>query len=337
MTRRCRCSLEPHRRLIHRPARNSAGRATPSTITSLSAPTQPLLLNIRMAGRLASRTLARVPTIGEIRQFSGGPPALFGHLRENRRGQRRSAAACAFSAGTWERRPASAQAAPGPPAASGCAWRTCASRACGSCFPGGRSPRPPRGRSCHRPCCQEPSFVALMLHCKLAPRCRRRPTPRDTYSGVWIKGLEPSRASPILGIFDEIPVEPSFPVFSWRAQPDVLFRLVVLSGRIVAAPSPGGANMDPSRGPVDGAGVARGLDEGFDEHGRGVVALGPVAGKAARYTFPPAGLSPAIHARVSLAFTSAACRQAARRAPDPCPHGPGASPARAPPRRWGRR
>ena len=61
--------------------------------------------------------------MGEIRQFSGGVPALFGQLRENRRGQRRSAAAFAFSAGAWERRPASAQAAPGPPAASGGAQR----------------------------------------------------------------------------------------------------------------------------------------------------------------------------------------------------------------------
>ena len=58
-----------------------------------------------MNERLAIYTLARVPKMGEIRQFSGAFPALFGHLRENRRGQRRSAAAFAFSAGTWERRP----------------------------------------------------------------------------------------------------------------------------------------------------------------------------------------------------------------------------------------
>ena len=39
--------------------------------------------------------------------------------------------------------------------------------------------------------------------------------------------------------------------------------------------------MGPAGGPVDGAGVARRLDEGLDEHGRGVVALGPVQGQAA--------------------------------------------------------
>ena len=38
--------------------------------------------------------------------------------------------------------------------------------------------------------------------------------------------------------------------------------------------------MDPARCLVDGAGVARGLDEGLDEHGRGVVTLGPVVGQA---------------------------------------------------------
>ena len=39
--------------------------------------------------------------------------------------------------------------------------------------------------------------------------------------------------------------------------------------------------MYPSRGPVDGAGVSRRFDEGLDEHGRGVVSLGPVQGQAA--------------------------------------------------------
>ena len=38
--------------------------------------------------------------------------------------------------------------------------------------------------------------------------------------------------------------------------------------------------MGPAGGSIDGAGVARGFDEGLDEHGRGVVALGPVPGQA---------------------------------------------------------
>ena len=55
-------------------------------------------------------------------------------LPEGRPGQRRTAAAPTFSAGTPERRPATAQAAPAPPAATTRAWRTCASHASGSCF-----------------------------------------------------------------------------------------------------------------------------------------------------------------------------------------------------------
>ena len=36
--------------------------------------------------------------------------------------------------------------------------------------------------------------------------------------------------------------------------------------------------MDPAGGSVDGSGVAGRLDEGFDEHGRCVVAFGPLLG-----------------------------------------------------------
>ena len=52
-------------------------------------------------------------------------------------------------------------------------------------------------------------------------------------------------------------------------------------GMPVVTPAPlGGPGVDPSRGAIDGAGVARGLDEGLDEHGGDVVALGPVDGQA---------------------------------------------------------
>ena len=125
---------------------------TPKCV-AFSASTQAHILKIQMTERLENRTLARVPKMGEIRRFFCGFRALFGHLRENRRGQRRSAAASAFSAETSEPRAATA---PGPPAAPGRAWRTCASRACGSCFPGGPPPRPPRGRSCLRPTAPPP-------------------------------------------------------------------------------------------------------------------------------------------------------------------------------------
>ncbi len=48
---------------------------------------------------------------------------------------------------------------------------------------------------------------------------------------------------------------------------------------VVAAPALGGPNAGPARRAVDGAGVSRGLDE----HGRDVVALGPVLGQAAAH------------------------------------------------------
>ena len=42
----------------------------------------------------------------------------------------------------------------------------------------------------------------------------------------------------------------------------------------------GRSDMDPAGGSVDGSGVAERLDESLDEHGRCVVALGPVLGQA---------------------------------------------------------
>ena len=59
-------------------------------------------------------------------------------------------AASAFSTRTPETWPATAPAAPAPPAATGHAWRTCASHASGSYFPCGPSPRRSHGRSCPR-------------------------------------------------------------------------------------------------------------------------------------------------------------------------------------------
>ena len=50
----------------------------------------------------------------------------------------------------------------------------------------------------------------------------------------------------------------------------------------VVAPAPlRGSDMGPAGGAVDGAGVARRLDEGLDEHGGGAIALGPVLRQAA--------------------------------------------------------
>ena len=59
------------------------------------------------------------PTLG---RFGGCLGGISGALREDRRGQRRTAAASTFSAGTPERRPATARAAPGLLAATGGAW-----------------------------------------------------------------------------------------------------------------------------------------------------------------------------------------------------------------------
>ena len=77
-------------------------------------------------------------------------------------------------------------------------------------------------------------------------------------------------------------IEAAFPVSSQGPEPDILFRLVELPVPVVAPAPLGGADMDPARCPVDRAGISRGLDECLDEHGRGVVALGPVLGQARR-------------------------------------------------------
>ena len=78
-----------------------------------------------------------------------------------------------------------------------------------------------------------------------------------------------------------LPIEGSFPIFSEGPEPDVLARLVEQLVPVVAPASLGGSDMEPARSPVDGAGVARDLDEGFDERRRRVVTLGPVLGQAA--------------------------------------------------------
>ena len=62
------------------------------------------------------------------------------------------------------------------------------------------------------------------------------------------------------------PVEGSLPVFSEGAKPDVLFRLGAFRVAVVSSPALGGSDTDPARCIVDGAGMARGFDEGLDEH-----------------------------------------------------------------------
>ena len=76
-------------------------------------------------------------------------------------------------------------------------------------------------------------------------------------------------------------IEGPLPIPSERAQPDILFQLGAFHVSVVAHPSQGGGDMDPARCPVDASGVPRGLDEGLDEDGCLVVALGPVLGQAA--------------------------------------------------------
>ena len=78
-------------------------------------------------------------------------------------------------------------------------------------------------------------------------------------------------------------VEDALPIPLERPEPDVLSGLVVELIAVVAPSSLGGPDVSPTRSPVDSAGVARGLDEGLDEHGRGAVALGPVPGQAAAH------------------------------------------------------
>ena len=71
-------------------------------------------------------------------------------------------------------------------------------------------------------------------------------------------------------------IEDMLPVSPQRLQPDVLLGLVVAFAPVVASASLGRTDVAPARCPVDGDGVAGGLDEGFDEHGGGAIALGPV-------------------------------------------------------------
>ena len=59
-------------------------------------------------------------------------------------------------------------------------------------------------------------------------------------------------------------IEGAFPIPSQGPEPDILFRLVVLLVPVVAPPPLGGSEMDPSRGPVDGAGVSRRFDRPGD-------------------------------------------------------------------------
>ena len=72
------------------------------------------------------------------------------------------------------------------------------------------------------------------------------------------------------------PVESAPPVLPQGSEPDVLLRLIPSAVSVVPAPSLGGSDEGPAGRLVQGAGEARGLDEGLDEHVRGVVALGPV-------------------------------------------------------------
>ena len=83
----------------------------------------------------------------------------------------------------------------------------------------------------------------------------------------------------VMGVVDST-IECSLPVLSEGSQPDVFFGLGSFCMPVIASSSLGGSDGDPARCPVDGAGVARGLDEGLDEHGGGVVALDPVLRQA---------------------------------------------------------
>ena len=81
----------------------------------------------------------------------------------------------------------------------------------------------------------------------------------------------------------DLTIERSLPVLTERSQPDVLFRLGSFRMAVIAFSSLGGSDVCPTGCRVDGAGVARGLDDGLDEHGRDVVALGPVPGQEAAH------------------------------------------------------
>ena len=89
--------------------------------------------------------------------------------------------------------------------------------------------------------------------------------------------------SPLLYPFGSrgiLAIESALPIASEGAEPDILFWLGAFHVRVVAPSTLSGPDMGPAGGSIDGAGVARGFDEGLDEHGRGVVALGPVPGQA---------------------------------------------------------
>ena len=74
-------------------------------------------------------------------------------------------------------------------------------------------------------------------------------------------------------------VESSPPVLAEGPEPVGFFRLAALPVSVVAPAPLGGPDVGPARCLVEGAGEARGLDEGLDEHGRGIAALGPILGQ----------------------------------------------------------
>ena len=55
-----------------------------------------------------------------------------------------------------------------------------------------------------------------------------------------------------------LPIEGALPIFSEGAEPDVLFRLGSFRMRVIAPTALGCSDPDPARGPINGAGVARG-------------------------------------------------------------------------------
>lgn len=78
------------------------------------------------------------------------------------------------------------------------------------------------------------------------------------------------------------PVQSSPPVLSEGSEPDVFPGLVPLGVPVVATAALGGSDLDPAWRLIQRAGEAQGLEEGLDEYGRGVVAVGPVVGARAR-------------------------------------------------------
>ena len=107
-----------------------------------------------------------------------------------------------------------------------------------------------------------------------APPARARPT---AHPGSYQRKKAFGHA--VMGV-SRLPIERSLPVLAEGSQPDVLFRLGPFRMPVIASSSLCSSDVGPARRPVDGAGVAWDLDEGLDQHGRGVVALGPVPGQA---------------------------------------------------------